>query len=69
MNERNYCTECGTKLEVHLTARYHPTTGVQVAAKHCPNVKCEEGCGFLGHTGWSYWRNKCLNCGYVQHNY
>ena len=62
--KRIYCRECGTKLENHFTKMFNEYTGKQEIDTHCPNLKCEKGCNFVGHV-WNHFGtgNTCKRCG------
>jgi hypothetical protein len=70
MEERKYCRECGSKLQIVLGTRFDQYTGEKITFKSCVNLKCQDGCGNVtGHSKFSCWRNKCLGCGFVQIDY
>lgn len=67
---KNYCTECGSILLTHKIKKFDGLTGEQLEAKHCTNLKCEEGCSFAtGHKSMGFFIQECKDCGYVQRDY
>jgi hypothetical protein len=58
-----YCQKCGVKLEEYFLDWFNKDTGERMKGYYCPNVKCQEGCGHIGHDfGW--FRNNCKKCGF-----
>lgn len=65
-----YCSECGEVKKPKETGKFNTITGAKETRLVCFNLKCQDGCGEItGHSNWSCWRNKCLNCGYKQTDY
>lgn len=67
--ENNFCGLCGSKLVEHLRQRFNTETGEQLKGKHCPNLKCEEGCSFEGHKFTFFSQNECKRCGFCYPDY
>lgn len=62
--DNSYCSECGNKLIEHLIKKFDVSTGTQLKGMHCPNLKCEKGCGFEGHIVGIF-GSTCKRCGYT----
>lgn len=62
--EKTFCRECGSPLVIHLRNKWNEYSGERLIGKHCPNLNCEEGCGYEGHK-MQLFTDRCKRCSYV----